>query len=76
MKKKSKLDFDKTYVWMTIPLVALFFLFNTYPLIKGFLYSFTNFRGYGSYQSVGLRNYLDLFTDARQIKVAFKKRSA
>ena len=28
MKKKSKLDFDRTYIWMTIPLVALFFLSN------------------------------------------------
>lgn len=50
---------------ITIPVVALFFCFNTLPLIKGFLYSFTNFRGYGSYDMVGLRNYQDLFTDAR-----------
>ena len=25
------------------------FCFNTLPLIKGFIYSFTNFKGYGSY---------------------------
>ena len=50
---------------MTIPIVILFFVFNTLPLIKGVMYSFTNFRGYGSYDWVGLRNYIDLFTDAR-----------
>lgn len=50
---------------MTIPVVLLFFAFNTLPLIKGFIYSFTNFRGYGSYDWVGFRNYIDLFQDAR-----------
>ncbi len=29
------------------------------------IYSFTNFKGFGSYDWVGLRNYADLFTDAR-----------
>ena len=56
---------QRTFMLITIPVVALFFCFNTLPLIKGFLYSFTNFRGYGSYDMVGLRNYQDLFTDAR-----------
>ena len=50
---------------MTIPIVALFFCFNTLPLIKGVIYSFTNFKGYGSYDWVGFRNYIDLLTDAR-----------
>lgn len=56
---------QKTFMAMTIPIVILFFVFNTLPLIKGVMYSFTNFRGYGSYDWVGLRNYIDLFTDAR-----------
>lgn len=50
---------------ITIPVLVLFFVFNTLPLIKGFMYSFTNFKGYGSYDWVGLRNYIDLFQDAR-----------
>lgn len=54
-----------TFLIITIPVLALFFCFNTLPLIKGFIYSFTNFKGYGSYEWVGLRNYQDLFTDAR-----------
>ena len=55
----------RTFLLMTIPIMALFFCFNTLPLIKGVIYSFTNFKGYGSYDWVGLRNYIDLFTDAR-----------
>ena len=55
----------RTYLLITIPIVALFFLFNTLPLIRGAVYSFTNFKGFGSYDWVGFRNYIDLFQDAR-----------
>ena len=58
-------DRERTFLLITIPVVALFVCFNTLPLIKGFIYSFTNFKGYGSYEWVGLRNYIDLFSDAR-----------
>ena len=56
---------ERTFLLITIPILALFFCFNTLPLIKGVIYSFTNFRGYGEFGWVGLRNYADLFTDAR-----------
>lgn len=61
----SKNERDRTFRWITIPILILFCAFNTYPLIRGFIYSFTNFKGYGSYDWVGLRNYADLFTDSR-----------
>lgn len=50
---------------MILPALILFVAFNTIPLITGAFYSFTNYRGYGSYDFVGLRNYIDLFQDAR-----------
>ena len=62
---KNANDRQRTFLLMTIPVLILFFAFNTLPLIKGVIYSFTNFRGYGSYNYVGLRNYIDLFQDAR-----------
>lgn len=65
MNKSRKLSRSQTYKLITIPIVALFFLFNTLPLIQGIIYSFTNFKGYGDFEWVGLRNYADLFTDAR-----------
>lgn len=55
----------KTYIVMILPALILFVAFNTIPLITGAFYSFTNYRGYGSYEFVGLRNYIDLFQDAR-----------
>lgn len=65
MNKKKMSDRQKTYIVMVIPALILFIMFNTIPLITGAAYSFTNYRGYGSYDFVGLRNYIDLFTDAR-----------
>ena len=65
MKSKGVQERKRTFLLITIPVVVLFFCFNTLPLIKGFIYSFTNFKGYGSFEWVGLRNYIDLFHDAR-----------
>ena len=55
----------RTYLLITIPILALFICFNTVPLIRGFIYSFTNFKGFGDYDWVGFRNYVDLFQDPR-----------
>jgi raffinose/stachyose/melibiose transport system permease protein len=65
MNKKKVSNEQRTFLLMTIPVLILFFCFNTLPLIKGVIYSFTNFKGYGGYDWVGWRNYADLFTDAR-----------
>ena len=63
--KKKMTNRDKTFWAVIIPVLILFFTFNTLPMIKGAIYSFTNYRGYGSYDYVGFRNYMDLFTDTR-----------
>ena len=63
--KKKMTNKDKTFWAIIIPVLILFFAFNTLPMIKGFIYSFTNYKGYGTYEYVGFRNYIDLFTDAR-----------
>lgn len=61
MKNERK----RTFLLITLPILALFICFNTVPLIRGVYYSFTNFKGFGAYDLVGLRNYTDLFTDGR-----------
>lgn len=66
MKKKMAWSRnEKIFLWMLTPILILFFCFNTLPLIKGFYYGLTNFRGYGNYEFVGLRNFVDIFRDAR-----------
>ena len=44
---------EKIFLGLLAPILVLFFCFNTLPLIKGFYYGLTNFRGYGSYDFVG-----------------------
>ena len=65
MKEVMKNERKRTFLLITIPILALFVCFNTIPLIRGVIYSFTNFKGFGKYNWVGLQNYLDLFTDSR-----------
>jgi raffinose/stachyose/melibiose transport system permease protein len=61
MKNERK----RTFLLITLPILALFICFNTIPLIRGVIYSFTNFKGFGTYDWVGFRNYIDLFSDER-----------
>ena len=63
--KNKMTNKEKTFLAIIILVVILFFIFNTLPMIKGFIYSLTNYKGYGSYQFVGFRNYIDLFSDVR-----------
>ena len=61
MKSKS----SRIYYYMIIPAVVLFFTFHTYPALQGVYYSFTNSKGYGTFNFVGLKNYINLFKDGR-----------
>lgn len=63
--KLGKNERKTTFLLITIPILALFVCFNTIPLIRGVIYSFTNFKGFGKYDWVGFRNYIDLFSDIR-----------
>ena len=44
----------KTFMAILIPVLVLFCAFNTIPLITGFLYSFTDSKGYGAFNIVGI----------------------
>lgn len=46
------------------PAFVLFLLFFVGPGVLGFIYSFTDYKGYGPLESVGLDNYQQLFTDS------------
>ncbi|MFA9458427.1 carbohydrate ABC transporter permease [Halalkalibacter sp. AB-rgal2] len=53
------------YFFMVIPALLLFFSFHTLPVLQGIFYSFTNYRGYGNWDFVGFRNYMNVFSDSR-----------
>ncbi len=65
MKEIWKNERKRTFLLITIPILTLFVCFDTIPLIRGVIYSFTNFKGFGKYNWVGFQNYIDLFSDAR-----------
>jgi raffinose/stachyose/melibiose transport system permease protein len=56
------------YFFMAIPALVLFFIFHTYPALQGIFYSFTDWRGYGDYNFVGLKNYFNVFKDDRALQ--------
>lgn len=62
---KAGTDRNRTFLAILIPVLILFIAFNTVPLLTGFFYSFTDSKGYGAFEIVGLQNYIDLFQDAR-----------
>lgn len=67
MGTKKKLKDDKVniaFYIMVVPMAILFCLFHTVPFLQGIFYSFTDWKGYGDWNFVGLSNYLGLFKDA------------
>ncbi|WP_257210394.1 carbohydrate ABC transporter permease [Actinomyces ruminis] len=56
-----------TYRWQPIAftavIIALYAVFFVWPAATGLFYSFTDYRGRGSYEIVGVANYVDLFAD-------------
>ena len=61
MRQKNRIN--KAFYIMTVPMAILFFCFHTFPFLQGVFYSFTDWKGYGNWKFVGLRNYLHIFQD-------------
>ncbi|WP_125766456.1 carbohydrate ABC transporter permease [Lapidilactobacillus wuchangensis] len=51
------------FLVMTIPALLIFLVFHTFPAIQGIFYSFTNWHGYGDWQFVGFKNFINVFKD-------------
>jgi raffinose/stachyose/melibiose transport system permease protein len=63
--KRPRKPIARAFYWMVIPALVLFLVFHTVPVLQGFYYSLTDYPGYGGYDFVGFRNYLNLFRDDR-----------
>ena len=55
---------------MLLPTLVIFAVFMIYPILYSFYLSFTEFTG-GTYNFVGLRNYIELFNDPVFYKALF-----
>ncbi|GIN56968.1 carbohydrate ABC transporter permease [Lederbergia ruris] len=58
---------NRTYLFMVIPAFIIFFTFHTFPALLGIFYSFTDYKGYGTWDFVGLSNYFNVFKDGRAL---------
>jgi len=58
---------NNAYLFMAVPGFILFFIFHTYPALQGIFYSFTDWKGYGNWDFVGLKNYINVFKDDRAL---------
>ena len=56
---------NRFFMCILIPMMILFFVFHTLSLLRGVVYSFTDFRGFGDFNFIGFTNYKDLFSDSR-----------
>lgn len=51
--------------YLSLPALCLYAVFFVYPLMKGIGMSFTNWNGMGQASFVGMKNYIDFFSDMR-----------
>ncbi|MEV7693746.1 sugar ABC transporter permease [Microbacterium sp. NPDC089189] len=58
----------RAYYWFVWPAVLAFAAFHTLPVIIGVFFSFTNYAGYGTWDFVGIANYLNIFRDDRVLE--------
>lgn len=58
---------NRTFLWMVVPAFVLFFAFHTFPVLQGIFFSFTDYKGYGSWDFTGFKNYFNFFSDTRAL---------
>jgi len=62
-KKTKKRNINNTAYLFVLPFVIVFLLFSVYPVLRTLQLSFTNFKGYGKAQFIGLTNYSRVIKD-------------
>ena len=56
---------DPAFYWMTVPAAILVAIFLYWPFLQGAFYSLTNSQGYGTWDFIGLKNFVAMFSDSR-----------
>ncbi|WP_278814494.1 carbohydrate ABC transporter permease [Bifidobacterium pullorum] len=56
---------DPAFYWMTVPAAILVAIFLYWPFLQGAFYSLTNSQGYGTWEFIGLKNFIAMFSDSR-----------
>ena len=56
---------DPAFYWMTVPAAILVAIFLYWPFLQGAFYSLTNSQGYGTWDFIGIKNFVAMFSDSR-----------
>ena len=56
---------DPAFYWMTVPAAILVAIFLYWPFLQGAFYSLTNSQGYDTWDFIGLKNFIAMFSDSR-----------
>lgn len=67
MKATPKRLSMRTSVWFAVPALAVLVVFVVIPAIAGAALSFTDYRGFGSFDWIGVDNYTRLFSDGQAV---------
>ena len=62
-KKKKMKNYNNAGYFFVLPFVIVFLIFSIYPVFRTLYLSFTNFKGFGTPEPVGLQNYARVLTD-------------
>ena len=62
-KKKGMKNYNNAGYFFVLPFVIVFLIFSIYPVFRTLYLSFTNFKGFGTPEPVGLQNYARVLTD-------------
>lgn len=62
-KKHSLTGYNKWGYAFVLPFVVVFCVFSLYPVFRTLYLSFTEYKGFGTPDPVGLKNYIRVFTD-------------
>lgn len=61
--EKKKRNVNKMGYLFVAPFVITFLIFNVYPVVRTFYLSFTDYKGFGEINLLGISNYLRVFQD-------------
>jgi multiple sugar transport system permease protein len=64
-KRLMKHQEERDALILLLPLILLMLVFTVYPVLANFYYSMTKWKGFGTAEWVGLKNYATLLQDVK-----------
>lgn len=63
VKQKKMRNVNNAAYYMILPFIIVFLIFSIYPVFRTLYLSFTDYKGYGTENWIGIQNYIRVFKD-------------